>query len=95
MNLFWISRHEPTTEQAQVLQDLGFQIGKIEDLDAYASREEIAQALRGFDAIFTVHPRIAGVAVLEGKTLLTVISQNRAPEGARPEFIFSGFQIIP
>ena len=95
--LLWVSRHTATAEQIQALKEIGFEDIYVSDVDAYMEERYIVDfidQIGNVEGIFCVHPRIGGIAIKLGLVLVTVVSENRAPIGEPPKFVFSRFQTI-
>ena len=91
MNMLFISRHDPTSQQIALAKDKGFTLIPVGDRDAFASnlREDLIVLLQknNATAIACVHPSIAIMAMIAGADKIGVFENlNRAKEGEKPSF---------
>jgi len=96
----WISRHPLSDAQRKALKDRGFStIAEAGDADAF-SAEDLERVLiaavpgGGVSAVGVVHPAAALILKNAGFTVAVSRNVNRAPDGERPQFEFSGWEFF-
>jgi len=96
----WISRHPLSAEQRKALKDRGFStIVEAGDADAFSAQDlkrALITAIPGGDvsAVGVVHPAAALILKNAGFTVAVARNVNRAPDGERPRFEFSGWEFF-
>ena len=96
----WISRHPLSDAQRKALKDRGFatvvEAGDADAFSAEALGRAIITAVPGGDvnAVGVVHPAAALILKNAGFTVAISRNVNRAPEGERPQFEFSGWEFF-
>ena len=97
----WISRHDLTCAQRRALDDLGYdRIVEPGDADAFYLADleaTVASALQEGDekpTVGVVHPAAALNLRDAGYTVAVSRNVNRAPDGERPQFEFSGWEFF-
>jgi len=98
MNMLFISRHEPTSQQIALAKDKGFNLIHVGDVNAFAPdlRERLMGLLREHrsEAVACVHPSIALMAMIAGATVVGVFENlNRAKEGEKPSFTAASLRL--
>ena len=95
----FISRHKPTQEQLDLARDFGIELVEVGDLDAFAVHTgstlqvELTNYFGGpelldrdyFSGVVVVHPA-AALRLIEYFNIAIFENENRAPEGAPPQF---------
>ena len=101
----WISRHPLSAPQRAALKDRGFKnIIEAGDADAfsvsalskcvYAAISAADVNSGDIDAVGVVHPAAALIIKDAGYTVAVSRNVNRAPDGERPKFEFSGWEFF-
>jgi len=101
----WISRHPLSAPQRAALKDRGFKtIIEAGDANAF-SEDALSKCLFAainsaginrldVDAVGVVHPAAALILHSAGYTVAVSRNINRSPDGARPQFEFSGWEFF-
>jgi len=93
-NFAFISRHEPTTEQAAIAAEQGIALHPIGDFDAFRiTADDVDRAtLTRFDGVVVVHPA-AAMRLCSEYAIGVFENANRAEVGEKPRFECKSFHV--
>jgi hypothetical protein len=92
MNFAFISRHEPTQEQAALAAHEGIALTHVGDADAFSVTEGWVFDKGPFEGVVVVHPA-AAMRLCSTFVVGVFENENRAGLGEKPEFFAKSFQL--